>query len=360
MRVAIIDVGSNTARLLVANVTDKGTVVPIAEEREYLRLGAEIERTGTLSPKKIAAAADTCGGFAARIAKLDVERATVIVTAPGRQGAAAPELKAALADATSLPVRVLTAESEGRLAYDGAVARTMGDLPEIVGVVDVGGGSTEVVVGTPFLGAAWVQSADIGSLRLTRAHLTDDPPSAAQVRSATEAVAHALAEMSPPRPALALAVGGSARALTKIVGRRFDADDLERAVKILSRRPAAKAARPFGIAPERAETLLAGALLLAGTSRVLGAPFQLGSGGLREGAARVEQRGGLVEHERVRIDQDDPRERELLCLRDGQRVTLAADRVAVVVGGLLPELCSHDQLTVNDGAYAALWESWQS
>ena len=149
----------------------------MAEEREYLRLGAEIERTGTLSAKKIAAAADACSDYARRIAELDVERARVIVTAPGRQGAAAPELTAALADATSLPVRVLTAESEGRLAYDGAVARAVGDLPEVVAVVDVGGGSTEVVVGTPLLGAAWVRSADVGSLRLTRAHLADDPPS---------------------------------------------------------------------------------------------------------------------------------------------------------------------------------------
>ena len=108
----------------------------------------------------------------------------MIVTAPGRQGAAAAELTAALAEATSLPVRVLTAESEGRLAYDGAVARMVGDLPEVVAVVDVGGGSTEVVVGTPLLGAAWIRSADVGSLRLTRAHLTDDPPSAAQIRGA--------------------------------------------------------------------------------------------------------------------------------------------------------------------------------
>jgi exopolyphosphatase/guanosine-5'-triphosphate,3'-diphosphate pyrophosphatase len=285
VRVAVIDVGSNTARLLVANVTGTGTVVPVAEERDYLRLGAEIERTGTLSVKKIAAAAATCGAYARRIAELDVERATVIVTAPGRQGAAAPELTAALADATSLPVRVLTAETEGRLAYDGAVSRAVGDLPEVVAVVDVGGGSTEVVVGMPLLGAAWIRSADVGSLRLTRAHLTDDPPAAAQIRSASDAVAHAFAGMSPPRASLAFAVGGSARALTKIVGRRFDADDLERAVKILSRRPAAKAVRPFGIAPERAETLLAGALLLAGTSRVLGTAFELGSGGLREGAA---------------------------------------------------------------------------
>jgi len=285
MRVAIIDVGSNTARLLVANVTGKGTIVPVAEEREYLRLGAEIERTGTLSAKKIAAAAEACGDYARRIAELDVERARVIVTAPGRQGAAAAELTAALEAATSLPVRVLTAESEGRLAYDGAVARVVGDLPDVVAVVDVGGGSTEVVVGTPLLGAAWVRSADVGSLRLTRSQLADDPPSAAQIRGAAEAVGRALAGMSPPRPSLARAVGGSARALTKIVGRRFDADDLERAVKILSRRPAAKAARPFGIAPDRAETLLAGALLLAGAARVLGMAFELGNGGLREGAA---------------------------------------------------------------------------
>src|SRR4051794_13368338 len=285
MRVAVIDVGSNTARLLVANVAGKGAVVPIAEEREYLRLGAEIERTGTLSAEKIAAAADTCRAFAHRIDRLDVERASVIVTAPGRQSAAGPELRAALAEATSLPVRVLTAESEGRLAFAGALARAVADLPEVVAVVDVGGGSTEIVVGTPLLGGAWARSADLGSLRLTRAHLADDPPAAAQIRAAADAVARVLADMSPPAPGLALAVGGSARALSKIVGRRFDADDLERAVKILSRRPSAKAARPFGIAADRAETLLAGALLLAGASRVLGTAFKLGNGGLREGAA---------------------------------------------------------------------------
>ena len=88
--------------------------------------------------------------------------------------------------------------------------------------------------------------------------------------AATDAVAGALDGMRPPAPDLALAVGGSARALAKIVGRRFDADDLDEAVTILSRRPAAKAARTFGISAERAETLLAGALLLAGASRVLG------------------------------------------------------------------------------------------
>ena len=285
MRVAVIDVGSNTARLLVAAVRPDGSVERVAEERSYLRLGAEIERTGSIGKKKIAATADVCASFARQATAIGAVRSTVIVTAPGRQGTSEASLTAALAKATGLPVRVLTADGEGRLAYDGAVACATRLLPEVIAVVDVGGGSTEVVVGTPLLGAARIQSADVGSLRLTRAHLHDDPPTARQLAAATGTVSAAFASMSAPSPDLAFAVGGSARALTKIVGRHFDADDLDEAVTILSRRPAAKAVRPFGIGARRAETLLAGALLLAGASRMLGARLELGRGGLREGAA---------------------------------------------------------------------------
>jgi exopolyphosphatase / guanosine-5'-triphosphate,3'-diphosphate pyrophosphatase len=294
MRVAVIDVGSNTARLLVATVTAEGRVLPVVEDRAFLRLGAEIEETGTIGTAKIAEAAETCAAFARAAAESDAERATVIVTAPGRQGGAGVRLASTLAEATSLPVRVLSGEGEARLAYDGAVHGTTAPLPEVVGVVDVGGGSTEIAVGTPLLGAAWIASADLGSLRLTRASLPDDPPSADQVAAAREAVARTLAAHEPPRPDLALAVGGSARAIARVVGRTFDADDLERVVKLLRRRPAAKALRSFGIGPERAQTLLAGALLLGGASRVLGVPLELGRGGVREGAA-LELAG--VEHE---------------------------------------------------------------
>jgi exopolyphosphatase/guanosine-5'-triphosphate,3'-diphosphate pyrophosphatase len=285
MRVAVIDVGSNTARLLVATVDSDGSFERVAEERSYLRLGAEIERTGTIGRKKIAAAAATCGAYVGRAAELGAVRATVIVTAPGRQAGSAAALTAALREATGLPVRVLTATVEGRLAFEGAVASAAGDLPDTVAVVDVGGGSTELAVGTSLLGAAWTRSADLGSLRLTRAHLHGDPPTTAQLTAAADAVQPAFAGMSPPTADVAFAVGGSARALAKIVGRRFDADDLDAAVKILSRRPAAKAARRFGIDAQRAETLVAGALLLAEASRVLRTSLELGRGGLREGAA---------------------------------------------------------------------------
>ena len=285
MRVAVIDVGSNTARLLVADVTDGGGVIePVAQERDYLRLGAEIERTGTLGPKKIAACAKTCRGFARRASALGVDLATVIVTAPGRQSSSGPALTSALAEATGLPVRTLTSVSEGRLAFDGAVASTAGMLPELVAVVDLGGGSTEIAIGNPRLGATWVRSADLGSLRLTRAHLRNDPPSARQIRSARDAARRALSALEPPAPELAIAVGGSARALGKIVGTRLEADALDEAVARLARRPAVKTTRSFGISVERAETLLAGAILLSEACRALGTPLELGRGGLREGA----------------------------------------------------------------------------
>ncbi len=284
MRVAVIDVGSNTARLLVATVEANGSVAPLAEERSYLRLGAEIERTGTIGRKKIAAAAAVCAAHAGLARELGAVRTTVIVTAPGRQAASAAALIAALREATGLPVRVLTAEGEGTLAFDGAVASAIGELPHTIAVVDSGGGSTEIAVGAAHLGAAWVRSADLGSLRLTRAHLHDDPPSSAQLASASAAAARALEGMSPPTPGAALAVGGSARALAKIIGRHFDEDGLREAVEILSRRPAARAVRKFGIGAERAETLLGGALILSEAIRVLGTPLELGRGGLREGA----------------------------------------------------------------------------
>lgn len=285
MRVAVIDVGSNTARLLVASITDAGDLKPLAQERDYLRLGAEIERTGTLGPKTIAACAKTCARFARRAAALGVDVSTVVVTAPGRQSASGHVLTKALAKATGLHVTTLTAESEGRLAFAGAAACAAERLPETVAVVDLGGGSIEIAVGHPGRGATWVRSVDLGSLRLTRAHLPDDPPTGRQIKAARDAAKRALAGLEPPVPHQAIAVGGSARALGKIVGSQLDADALDEAVARLARRPAVKTTRSCGISPERAETLLAGAILLAEASRVLGTPLEIGRGGLREGAA---------------------------------------------------------------------------
>jgi exopolyphosphatase/guanosine-5'-triphosphate,3'-diphosphate pyrophosphatase len=279
-----LDIGSNTARLLVADVGDDGSIAAVDEQRSYLRLGAEIERRGNVGRKKIAEAASVAGTFARHAESLGVERMGVIVTAPGRQGDSSAALVNALSAATGVRARVLAADEEGRLAYEGAIARAE-SLPEVIGVVDVGGGSTEIAVGTPLLGPAWVRSIDIGSLRLTRQHLAQDPPGRRAVGTARATVRAALDELRPPTPDIAFAIGGSARAIAKTTGSTLNAGDLDDLANLLARRPAERVLRPLGIDAARAETVLAGAVLLGETARLLGRPLQLARGGVREGAA---------------------------------------------------------------------------
>jgi exopolyphosphatase/pppGpp-phosphohydrolase len=130
-----------------------------------------------------------------------------------------------------------------------------------------------------------MRSLEIGSLRLTHACLRRDPPRAREVGHAREAVRAALVDVRPPVPDLVFATGGSSRALGKVLGRRYDAEALDALIPKLARRGAAKRAERFGVHPLRAETIVAGAVVLAEVARLLGRPFDLARGGLREGAA---------------------------------------------------------------------------
>ena len=282
MRVAVIDIGSNTARLLVADVD--GSLESVREERTYLGLAADILRHGAVSPTKLEDAATVAGRYARLAARLDADAVAAVVTAPGRQGRASTELVAALTKAVGRPVTVLSAADEGRFAFLGATARLEPD-GGIVGVCDVGGGSTELVVGTVLLGPAWVRSADIGSLRLTRLCLNADQAGRKAVDRARQIVEHELEPFDAPQVDVALAVGGSARAAAKIVGRELGGKDLEDVITLTSRTPPAKLARVFGFDAARAETVLAGAIILSAVAQRLDMPLRLGRGGLREGIA---------------------------------------------------------------------------
>jgi exopolyphosphatase / guanosine-5'-triphosphate,3'-diphosphate pyrophosphatase len=282
VRVAVIDVGSNTARLLVADVSGR-TVSTLDEDRAYLQLGGEIARGGP-GPAKLAKVARRVRAFRDRASDYAVERADTIVTAPGRHGAASEQLLATLREATGWPVRVLSAEEEGRLAFAGATSRAQ-NLPEVVAVIDVGGGSSELAVGTPLAGAAWVRSLATGSLRLSSEWLHDDPPTGEQVAAARAAVRDVLRDVEPPSPDAVLATGGTARALVHMLGRRYNAAELDEAADSLAARPASTVTRAFGIHPRRAGTILAGTLVLAEIARLLDRPLEVARGGLREGSA---------------------------------------------------------------------------
>lgn len=283
MTVAVVDVGSNTVRLLVARHVG-GSLVPLQEGREHLFLGEDVEHDGRLSVLRIEEAAGCVAGFVQAARGLGAGAVEVIVTAPGRQGANGDELVRALASASGAPVRVLSADEEGHLAFAGAVAAAS-LLPESVAVCDVGGGSTEAVVGTAAGGPAWSRSLDVGAVRLTARFLADDPPGKRALAAAKDEVERHLDGFAPPLPQAALAAGGTARGLRKLVGTDLNAGHLEAALQILGKRSSAKTAKTFGLHERRARTLPAGAIILSSLQERLGVPFQVSRAGLREGAA---------------------------------------------------------------------------
>ena len=284
MRIAVIDVGSNTARLLVAEWGVRG-IQPVREARSLLLLGREIERRGALSARKLAETRRCARRFARLAREARATRLEVLVTAPGRQSSNADELVRILAEATAAPVRVLSPDEEGRLAWDGAVAVAgVAELAPTIAVCDVGGGSTELLVGTPDGGPAWARSLDVGSLRLTERLLDHDPPGKEAMRAAGAQVAAAFEGLTAPLPQTALATGGTARAVKKLTGARPGEDELGAAVRRLTKRSAREIARSTGVDRERARTLPAGALILREVQRLFRTPLAVSTAGLREGA----------------------------------------------------------------------------
>ena len=281
MRVGIIDVGSNTVRLLVASAAGN-RLAPVLERRAFLGLGEEVENYGWISDVKLRETALCVREQAAEARAAGAHHVEVMVTAPGRQSANAPELIAALAAAARTSVRVLGPEEEGRLSYFGVLAG-LEELPESIAVCDLGGGSTELVVGTP-AGPAWERSIDLGAVRLTHRLDLDDPPGKDVLPAAREEAHGMMNGLLPPFAKAAYVTGGTARALRKLAGRKLGKRELERAEALLCKRSSAEIAERFEINPLRARTLLAGCLILAEAHARLAIPLEVAKTGLREGA----------------------------------------------------------------------------
>lgn len=274
---ACIDIGSNTTRLLVAEVED-GRLREVAQQRAFTRLGAK----GGITPEKI----DMCAEAVAtqvRIAReLGVTSLRAVGTAAIRTAANREALLGAIRDQAGIEVDVLTGDEEAHYAFRGAT-QTLGHLPlGEVGVVDVGGGSTELVCGTLAGGVSWSVSFRVGS-SLADHYLTTDPPALADLDRLRQHIAGVFEGLDAPRPRVVYAVGGSATSLRKLVGAVIDHETLQRGVRLLAEMPANEVARKFELHLERVRLLPAGMLLLDAAADVLGAPMQIAKGGLREG-----------------------------------------------------------------------------
>lgn len=283
MRIAIIDVGSNTVRLLIADRDALG-LVPVREEKAQVSLGAEVARFGRISDEKLLETGRHAREFAAIARSLGCDRIETIVTAPGRQSANAGALLLALSNAVGLRARVVSAEEEGRLAYVGARAAT--PLPGDIAVIDIGGGSTELMSGTDPDRPDWLVSLDIGSQVLAARHFGEEVPGKRAIVACREEIAAAFAGVVAPPVEAALAAGGTARMLRHVMNTRtLGEPELEGAVRRLSKRTPAEASLAYGLDPGRGRVALAGALLALEAQRVLGVPIQVARGGIREGAA---------------------------------------------------------------------------
>jgi exopolyphosphatase/guanosine-5'-triphosphate,3'-diphosphate pyrophosphatase len=283
VRVAVVDVGANTLRLLVADGGGE-SLEPVREERKRTALGEDVERLGYLSEAKIESSASAARKEVRRARKLGAARIAVVVTSPGRDASNGNLLVSALTKATSIQTRLLSAEEEAALGFAGALMCTP-VAASAVAVCDVGGGSTQVAVG-PRDDPAWVRSFELGSLRLAQRCLQHDPPRPNELERARAEAAAVFSQLTPPPPQEALATGGSARALRRLGLDRLDEISLANAIDELAARSAEERQRRLGIDLERARTLPAGAIILAEVQRRLGVPLAVARGGVREGVCR--------------------------------------------------------------------------
>jgi exopolyphosphatase/guanosine-5'-triphosphate,3'-diphosphate pyrophosphatase len=279
---ACIDVGSNTTRLLVAEPRD-GRLHEVATQRAFTRLGAGLDRGAAITRHKIEQAAEAVGLQAEIARRLHASAIAVVGTAAIREARNRAELIAAVRERSGLDLRLLAPEEEARLAFMGAT-KTLGVPCEgQVAVVDVGGGSSEIAVGTVAEGMTWAESFRVGSGFLADSYFHSDPPAVAELEAARAHVAGVFEGLRVPAVAQAVGVGGSASSLKRVAGAELDPVAMERAVSILASAPRAEIARRFELDPERVRLLPAGVLILEGVSLCLGRRLMIGNGGLREG-----------------------------------------------------------------------------
>jgi exopolyphosphatase/guanosine-5'-triphosphate,3'-diphosphate pyrophosphatase len=277
-----IDIGSNTTRLLVAE-PEEGQLRKVMEQRAYTRIGKDARKDGAITAEKIAEVAEAVTTQVRLAEEMGAEVIKAVATAAIREARNRDKVVKEIEEAAGVRVDVLSEEEEGRLAFIGATKSLGHPVEGTVAVVDVGGGSSEVIFGTVAGGVSKVHSFKIGSGVLTEDHLDSDPPSAAEIRHLRDHISDFFDAVKLEPADQAVAVGGSATSLRTLVGAVLEYETLERAVRVLSSNEISEVAKRFELDSRRVKLLPAGVLLLEKFSQLLGQPLQIGKGGLREG-----------------------------------------------------------------------------
>jgi exopolyphosphatase/guanosine-5'-triphosphate,3'-diphosphate pyrophosphatase len=281
--VAAIDCGTNSTRLLVAGAD--GLV--LERLMRITRLGEGVDATRSLSPEAVARTITVLGEYRAVMDSHGVTRGRLVATSAVRDAANGDTFLAAAAEATGLGAELLSGRQEGELSFAGATAHLPGEMGSAgpILVVDIGGGSTELVVGEPGRSAVTTVSLEIGCVRLTERFLTSEPPRPEELEAAQRHVEDELVRARHRLPAL-----GSGRTLVGLAGTvstlaalelgldHYSRERIHHAVlsrrlvdrwlSVLAHENRAARMRRSGMVEGRADVIVGGALVLASVMRV--------------------------------------------------------------------------------------------
>lgn len=215
-RVAAVDCGTNSIRLLVADVAGDGTLTDLDRRMEIVRLGQGVDRTGELAPEALERTLAASREYAKVAAELGATRVRFVATSATRDARNRADFADGVRAALGVDPEVVSGEEEALLSFRGATSGSASEHPGPYLVVDLGGGSTELVLGTTTPDAA--VSMDVGSVRLTERHLHSDPPGAAETSRAradvTSALDAASAVVPLGRTATLVGLAGSVTSVT--------------------------------------------------------------------------------------------------------------------------------------------------
>jgi exopolyphosphatase / guanosine-5'-triphosphate,3'-diphosphate pyrophosphatase len=287
MRVAVADIGTNSTRLLIADVERGGGVVERLRESIVTRLGEGVEATGRLGDEPQERVFSALERYAAEIAAYECDASTAVMTSAVRDAANGAAFAAVVRDRFGLEGRTLSGDEEAAATYAGATAARPPDDPTERVVIDIGGGSTELVCGARGELGFHV-STQIGVVRHTERHLPTDPPAPDELAALAADVEAGIAAAVPAdvraRVQAAVAVAGTATSCAaidlalepydtaKVEGHVLTHAKLEALLERLASIPLAERRHVTGLNPDRAPTIVAGVVILI---RVLDA-FGLG------------------------------------------------------------------------------------
>jgi exopolyphosphatase/guanosine-5'-triphosphate,3'-diphosphate pyrophosphatase len=267
-----VDIGTNSARLLVADI-EGGHVGELARETRITRLGEGVDRRRRLLPVPIARVRNTLTDYRRAAERLGVERTLAIATSAIRDAENGEAFLGEVEWSYGFATRLLSEHDEALMTYRGVTSERALDAGTVI--VDIGGGSTELIAGGPD-GVRWHDSLDIGSVRLTERFLRTDPPTVDELAACADAVQALLSERVPDeireRTTSAIGVAGTVTSIAALAHERsrLSATDLYEQLDRLAALPLAERRTLRPLDPERAPVIVAGAVIARETLSFFG------------------------------------------------------------------------------------------